>query len=178
MSSFYEKALKPRKTLSSHPHNNRGQGSEVIELRRMVQHFRVSELQEFLQTFGHTRTGKKQVLQNRAYSLIAKNINTVRTKINEINSRPHNSSSYSNMAYSIHQIKPTPSEIPVINSNPTSFIHASSSLLQQETSQPQYQTTTLQTPHPQPAVLHPDVRSVLRSLYTLITSVKLFIYLQ
>ena len=163
MSSLYEKALKPRKTLNSHPHN-RGQGSEVIELRRMVQHFRVSELQEFLQTFGHTRTGKKQVLLNRAFSLISKNINTVRTKITEINSRPHNSTNYSNMAYSIHQIKPTTSELPVISPTASSFIHASSSLLQQDSSQTQYQTPTLHSSHPQPAVLHPDVRSVLSSL--------------
>ena len=159
MSSLYEKSLKPRKTLNSHPHN-RGQGSEVIELRRMVQHFRVSELQEFLQAFGHTRTGKKQILQSRAFSLISKNINTVRSKINEINSRPHN---YSNMAYTIHPVKQTPPEIPIMNSNASSSYIHTNSLIQQETPQTQYQTPSLHSSHPQPAVLHPDVRSVLTS---------------
>ena len=157
MSSFYEKSLKPRKTLNSSS-LSRAQLSETAELRRMVQHFRVSELQELLQAFGHTRTGKKQVLQNRAFSLIAKNMAMVRTKINEINTRSH-TPSFTGVAFSV-QLKQNHTDSTNMSTSVSPYIQ--NPLRQQDTPpQQQFQSPTItHPPHTQPAVLHPDVRSV------------------
>ena len=158
MSSFYEKGLKPRKTLNSSS-LTRAQLSEAAELRRMVQHFRVSELQEFLQAFGHTRTGKKQVLQNKAYSLIGKNITLVKTKINEINTRSH-TPSFSSVAFTV-QLKHSHTDSTTMSTGASQYLH-SIPLRQQDTPpQQQFQSPTITLPsHAQPAVLHPDIRSV------------------
>ena len=157
MSSFYEKSFKPRKTINSNS-LTRGQLSEAADLRRMIQHFRVSELQEFLQAFGHTRTGKKQVLQNKAFSLISKNTVSVRSKINEINTRSH-TASFSSVAFSVQLEHHTDSTAMSTNASP--YLH-SNPLRQQDTPpQQQFQSPTITHPsHTQPAVLHPDVRSV------------------
>lgn len=152
MNSLFEKHSKSRKY-----QYNQEPSSEVAELRRLVQHFRVSELQELLQSFGHTRTGKKQILQSRAFALIAKNVNNVRAKINEINSRSH--ATYTNVAFSLHNLKPNTSETPMNTSIP--LLHGGSTISQEMSTQIHYtrsQADLTSHSHTPPAVLHPDVR--------------------